>query len=323
MAGPGGLSIPTKEDILAAAERIGPYANRTPVMTSRALDSMTGCRLFFKCENLQRVGAFKFRGACNAVFSLSEADAVKGVATHSSGNHAAALSLAASLRGITAHVVMPSNSPRVKVAAVEGYGGRITFCEPTLAARETTLAKVVAETEAHVVHPYDDVRVIAGQATACKELVEEVPELDIVIAPVGGGGLLSGTLLSAKYWSPKTKVYGVEPAGADDAFRSLQAGKLIPQTDPRTIADGLRTSLSPRTFKIISENAAGIVTVDEDSIREAVRLFFSRMKLVVEPSGAVPLGALLGKKLDVAGKRVGIIISGGNVEPSVLSGILG
>ncbi len=317
------LSIPSKEDILAAAERIRPHANRTPVMTSRQLDSLVGCQLFFKCENLQRVGAFKFRGACNAVLSLSDAEASKGVATHSSGNHAAALSLAARLRGIVAHVVMPSNSPKIKVAAVEGYGGRITFCEPTLEARETTLAKVVAETGAHVVHPYDDPRVIAGQATACKELVEEVPGLDVIIAPVGGGGLLSGTLLSAKNWSPSTKVYGAEPAGADDAFRSFEAGRRIPQTNPRTIADGLRTSLSPRTFKIISENAEGIVIVGEDSIREAVRLFFSRMKLVVEPSGAVPLGALLEKKLDVAGKRVGMIISGGNVEPSVLSEILG
>jgi threonine dehydratase len=317
------LSEPSKQDILAAVERIRLHANRTPVMTSRTLDDMAGCNLFFKCENLQRVGAFKFRGACNAVFSLSEAEAIKGVATHSSGNHAAALSLAASLRGIAAYVVMPSNSPKVKVAAVEGYGGKITVCEPTLAARESTLAKVVTETGAHVVHPYDDVRVIAGQATACKELVEEVPGLDVIVAPVGGGGLLSGTLLSAEHWSPGTKVYGAEPAGADDAFRSFEAGRLIPQTNPLTIADGLRTSLSPRTFKIIHENAAGIVTAREDAIEEAVRLFFSRMKLVVEPSGGVPLGALLEKKLDVAGKRVGIIISGGNVEPSVLSGILG
>jgi threonine dehydratase len=314
-----GTNAPSKGGILAAADRIRPYANRTPVMTSRTLDEMLGAKIYFKCENLQRVGAFKFRGACNAVFSLSDDDARKGVATHSSGNHAAALALAARLRGIRAHVVMPSNSPKVKVDAVRGYGAEITFCVPTLEARESTLAQVVQATGAHVVHPYDDVRVIAGQATAAMELLEEDPGLDVLIAPVGGGGLLSGTSLSAKFFSSGTSVFGAEPSGADDAFRSFEARKLIIQTDPRTIADGLRTSLSPRTFKIILENVAGIATVGDEKIVEAMKYHFERMKIVVEPSGSVPLGALLEGKLDVAGKRVGVIISGGNVEPKLFS----
>ena len=318
-----GTDAPTKEDILGAVERIKPYANRTPVMTSRTLDERLGAKVFFKCENLQRVGAFKFRGACNAVFSLSDADARKGVATHSSGNHAAALALAARLRGIRAHVVMPSNSPKVKVDAVKGYGAEITFCVPTLEARETTLAQVVAATGCHVVHPYDDVRVIAGQATAAKELLEDVPGIEILISPVGGGGLLSGTSLSAKHFSHGARVFGAEPSGADDAFRSFEAGKLIGQTDPRTIADGLRTSLSPRTFKIIRENVEGITTVSEERIVDAMRYHFERMKMVVEPSGAVPLGALLGGRLDISGKRVGVIVSGGNVEPAALARAIG
>ncbi|MFH0816886.1 MAG: pyridoxal-phosphate dependent enzyme [Methanobacteriota archaeon] len=315
----GETGAPTKDDIIRSAERIAAFANRTPVMTSRTLDERLGAEVFFKCENFQRVGAFKFRGACNAVFSLSEDEARKGVATHSSGNHAAALALAARLRGINAHVAMPSNSSKVKVDAVKDYGAKITFCVPTLEARESTLAEVVARTGAHVVHPYDDVRIIAGQATAAKELLEDVQDLDILIAPVGGGGLLSGTALSAKHWSTGTRVFGAEPAGADDAFRSFEAGKLIRQTDPRTIADGLRTSLSPRTFKIIRENVAGIATVGEGKIIEAMRYHSERMKIVVEPSGAVPLGALLEGKLDVAGKRVGVIISGGNVESKFFS----
>jgi threonine dehydratase len=316
------LAAPSIQDILEAENRIASHINRTPVMKSRGLNEHLGCEVFFKCENLQRVGAFKFRGACNAVFSLSDSEASKGVATHSSGNHAQALSLAAKLRGVDAHVVMPKNSPKVKVAAVRKYGGQITFCEPTLAAREEALKMVVARTGATFIHPYDDVRVISGQATACKELAEEVEGLDIIIAPVGGGGLLSGTLLSATLWAAQANVYGAEPSGADDAFRSLQAGKLIHQTNPQTLADGLRTSLSPRTFKIIRENAAGVVTTSEDGIAEGVRVFFKVMKLVVEPSGAVPLAALLERKLDVGGKRVGVIISGGNIEPSVMRDLL-
>ena len=305
---------PTLADVRRAAERIRPYAHRTPVLTCSSLDAMTGARLFFKCENFQKVGAFKFRGACNAVFSLSEEEARRGVATHSSGNHAAALSLAARLRGIPAHVVMPSTSRAIKQAAVAGYGGRIVLCEPTLASREATLEKVVAETGATVVHPYNDPRVIAGQGTAALELLEDVGDLDVVMAPVGGGGLLSGTAITVTAISPATRVVAAEPAGADDAARSMREGRIVPSVNPQTIADGLLTSLGTLTFAIIREQVDQIVTVSEAAIVTAMRHVWERMKVIIEPSSAVPLGALLQGAFEASGLRVGIILSGGNVD---------
>jgi threonine dehydratase len=309
---------PALADVRAAAERIRPYAHRTPVLTCASLDAMVGCRLFFKCENFQKVGAFKFRGACNAVFSLSEEEARRGVATHSSGNHAAALSLAARVRGIPAHVVMPSTSRAIKQAAVAGYGGQIVLCEPTLASREATLEKVVAETGAMVVHPYNDARVIAGQGTAALELLEDVRDLDVVMAPVGGGGLLSGTAITVAALSPATRVVAAEPAGADDAARSLREGRIVPSVNPQTIADGLLTSLGTLTFAIIRERVERIVTVSEGAIVSAMRHIWERMKVIIEPSSAVPLGALLEGTFEAAGLRVGIILSGGNVDLGLL-----
>lgn len=305
---------PTHADVLEAAARIRPFAHRTPVLTCATLDRLTGAQLFFKCENLQKVGAFKFRGACNAVMSLPTEAAAAGVATHSSGNHAAALALAARLRGLAAHIVMPDNAPRVKREAVAGYGGLIRLCAPTLAAREAALAQVVSETGAIVVHPYNDPRVIAGQGTAALELLAEVPALDTLVAPVGGGGLLSGTALAAEGAAPDARIIGAEPAGADDACRSLREGRIVPSVDPRTMADGLLTSLGELTFAVIRRRVGRIVTVSEPGIAAAMRLIWERMKLVVEPSSAVALAALLEGDVDVAGRRVGIILSGGNVE---------
>lgn len=306
--------LPTISDIRQAAERITPYCHRTPVLTCRAMNDISGAELFFKCENFQKVGAFKFRGACNAVFSLSREDAEKGVATHSSGNHAAALALAARLRGISAFVVMPENSPEIKKIAVAGYGANITFCQPTLADREATLARVVEATGATVIHPYNDYCVIAGQATAALELCEEVSDLDIVIAPVGGGGLISGTALAVAAIAPRTAVIAAEPAQADDAYRSMQTGTIQPSLNPQTIADGLRTSLGDKTFPIIRQHVTEIMTVSEAMIVQAMRLMWERMKIIVEPSSAVPLGALLSQPSKISGKRIGVIISGGNVD---------
>jgi len=308
------MTPPDLADIREAVARIAPHAHRTPVLTSRTLDGRFGASLFFKCENLQRVGAFKFRGAANAVFSLSDAEAARGVATHSSGNHAQALALAARLRGISAHIVMPENSPAVKVEAVRGYGGHVVFCEATQAAREEALAAVVADTGACFVHPYDDPRVVAGQATCALELLEQAGPLDAILVPIGGGGLASGTLLACGFTSPATTVYAVEPKGADDAFRSVRDGRIHPSTDPRTIADGLRTSLGELTFPIVKALVREIVTVEEESIVAAMRLVWERMKLVVEPSAAVPLAALLEGKVPVTDRRVGIVLSGGNVD---------
>jgi threonine dehydratase len=308
------IKIPDYTDIEKAHARISPLIHRTPVLTSKSINQITGSNIFFKCENLQKVGAFKFRGACNAVFSLFEEEAAKGVATHSSGNHAAALALAARMRGIPAYIVMPRTAPEIKKKAVAGYGGIITFCEPTLQARETTLAKVSAETGATEVHPYDNFFVIAGQGTAAKELIEDAGEFDLVMAPVGGGGLLSGTSLSVKKLNPDCKVIAAEPIGADDACRSFHAGVIYPSENPKTIADGLLTSLSQRTFTIIRKNVDDIVTVSEEKIVEAMRLIWERMKIIIEPSSAVPLAAILEGKVDVAGKKVGIILSGGNLD---------
>ncbi|MEE9149873.1 MAG: pyridoxal-phosphate dependent enzyme [Candidatus Tectomicrobia bacterium] len=308
------MSPPTFEDIRHAAERIKPHAHRTPVLTCASLDGMVKAQLFFKCENFQKIGAFKFRGACNAAFSLSESEARQGLATHSSGNHGAAVALAAHLRGIKAHIVMPHNSSEVKRAAVAGYGGTIVWCEPTQEARESTLAKVVAETGAVFIHPYNDARVIAGQGTAALELSEDVPALDVVLAPVGGGGLMSGTALSMAALSPSTRLIAAEPAGADDAYRSLQVGSIQPSITPQTIADGLRTSLGALTFAIIQRHVEQIITVSEEAIVRAMHLVWERMKIVIEPSAAVPVAAVLEKRLDVSGKRVGLILSGGNVD---------
>ena len=305
---------PTLTDIRQAAERIRPYTHRTPVLTCASLDERVGAQVFMKCENLQKVGAFKFRGACNAVFSLTDEEAARGVATHSSGNHAQALALAARLRGIPAYIVMPENAPAVKKAAVAGYGGQITFCEQTLQSRESTLAQVVDETGAMVIHPYNNFHVIAGQGTAALELLEEIPDLDVVIAPVGGGGLLSGTSIAAKGVSPDIRVIAAEPEMADDAYRSLQAGHIIPSENPQTIADGLLTSLCDLTFSIIQSNVEQIVTVSEKAILESMKFIWERAKIVIEPSAAVPVGLLWERKIALSGLRVGVILSGGNVD---------
>ncbi|NOX38818.1 MAG: pyridoxal-phosphate dependent enzyme [Calditrichaeota bacterium] len=308
------MQVPDWEDIRQAAKRIAPFVKRTPVFTSETLNRLTGAHLFFKCENFQKVGAFKFRGACNAVFSLNDSEARKGVCTHSSGNHAAALSLAARLRGIPAYVVMPENSPRVKVDAVQHYGGQITFCAPTLTAREQTLQKIQQQTGAVFIHPYNNFLVVAGQGTVALEFLEAIPDLDILLAPVGGGGLMSGTCLAASVLRPDIQLIGAEPAAADDACRSLQTGKIIPPENPRTIADGLRTSLCPLTFQVLQQHLDSILTVSEEGIVQAMRLIWERMKIVVEPSAAVPFAAVLEHKNRFRNRRVGIILSGGNVD---------
>ena len=305
--------IPTIEEIRNAALRINPYIHHTPILTCNGINNLTGGEIFFKCENFQKVGAFKARGATNAVFSLTENEVSRGVATHSSGNHAAALAYAARLRGISAYIVMPRSAPKVKQEAVAGYGAQISFCEPTLQAREENLAKVVEKTGAVFIHPYNNYRIIAGQATASLELLEEINGLDVVLTPVGGGGLTSGTALTVKYLSPKTKMIATEPEQADDACRSFHAGKIIPSVHPNTIADGLLTSLGDKTFGIIQNFVDDIVTVSEDGIIQAMRLIWERMKIIVEPSAAVPLGAILTHRIDITGKQVGIILSGGNV----------
>jgi threonine dehydratase len=312
------MNLPSLDDVRAAAARIRPYANRTPVLTCASLDDRVGCRVFMKCENMQKVGAFKFRGACNAVFSLSEDEARRGVVCHSSGNHAQALALAARLRGIDAHIVMPDNAPAVKKAAVAGYGGRITYCKPTLEAREETQRAIIARTGATEIHPFNNPRIIAGQGTATLELIEDLPDLDAVIAPVGGGGLLSGTATAAKGLRPSIRVLGAEPAAADDAARSIAAGHIIPSHDPRTIADGLLTSLGEITFAVIRERVERIVTVHEETIVEAMRFVWERAKIVIEPSAAVGFAVLFEAAAkgdhDLRGKRVGIIVCGGNVD---------
>jgi threonine dehydratase len=275
---------------------------------------MTGAELFFKCENFQKVGAFKARGATNAVFSLEEFQTGQGVATHSSGNHAQALSWAASLRNLPAYIVMPENSSPVKINAVKDYGGIITFCKPTLAAREETLEEVIATTGSIEIHPYNNLRIIAGQATAAAELFEDIQDLDILLAPVGGGGLLSGTALSAYYFSPKTKVIAAEPEQANDAWLSFTQKKFVPSLHSNTIADGLRTSLGSLTFPIILEHVEDIVTVSEEAIIRTMRLVWERMKILIETSSAVAVAALMDGKMDVKGKKVGVILSGGNVD---------
>lgn len=300
--------------IRQAAQRISPYAHRTPVLTSRFLDDHSGGSIYFKCENLQKVGAFKFRGACNAVFSLSEAEAQRGVTTHSSGNHGQAVALAAKLRGVDATVVMPRTASSIKRKAVEGYGATIIDCDPTQESRESTAAAVIDQTGAVLIHPFDDDRVIAGQGTAALELIEDAGPLDMVMAPVGGGGLLGGTATTTSALCPNARVIGTEPEGADDAYRSLQAGKMIPSVNPVTLADGLLTSLGDRTFPIIQRYVSAIVTVGEVAIVEAMRTVWQRMKIIIEPSAAVPVAALLEGKVNASGQRVGVVLSGGNVD---------
>ncbi|MFZ4463157.1 MAG: pyridoxal-phosphate dependent enzyme [Bacteroidales bacterium] len=306
--------MPSRESILSAADRIKPYIHRTPVFESAFFNDTAGAQLFFKCENFQKAGAFKSRGAVNAVFSLSKDDLEKGVSTHSSGNHAQALARAANIAGTKAYIVMPQNAPEVKVAAVKQYGGEVIFCEPTLQSRETTLQSVIERTGSVMVHPYNDMQVITGQATACMELLEQVPGLDLVFCPVGGGGLLSGTASSIHYFSPKTRLIACEPAGADDAMRSFKAGHIVPSVQPKTIADGLLTSLGSLTFPIISHFVEDILTVEDQDIIHAMKLVWERMKIVIEPSSAVPVAVALTNSALIKGLRVGIIISGGNVD---------
>ena len=307
-------SGPDLATIRAAHERIAPQIHRTLVLTSSALNELTGARLYFKCENFQKTGSFKIRGATNAVISLSEEEAKRGVVTHSSGNHAAALARAAGKRGIPAWIVMPSNAPETKKAAVRSYGGQITECEPTLAAREATAKAILEKTGANLVHPYDNLRVIAGQGTVALEILEQTPDLDFLLAPVSGGGLLSGSAIAAKELRPKIRVIGCEPKNADDACRSMESGKLEPAAKSETIADGLRATLCPLTFSILRERVDEIVPVSEAEIVEAMRMIWERMKIVIEPSAAVAAAPALLKKIDARGKRVGIILSGGNLD---------
>ncbi|HET9802253.1 MAG TPA: pyridoxal-phosphate dependent enzyme [Candidatus Acidoferrum sp.] len=319
---------PTWADICAAHERIAPRIHRTPVLTSSTFDRLTGARLYFKCENLQKTGSFKIRGAANTILSLSDEDARRGIVTQSSGNHAAAVACAAGWRGTKAWIVMPKNAPKVKCDAVEGYGGKIAFCEPTVSARKAMCAKVESETGAVLVHPYDDDRVITGAATAAKELLEEVPDLDAVLTPVSGGGLLSGTSLSARHMRPEIRIFGCEPAAANDAYLSLKSGELQTIDTSDTIADGLRASLAPRTFAILRRELAGVLLVSETNIIGAMRMLWERMKIVVEPSSSIVLAPLLQEgglaglglpvRADSLPPKVGLILSGGNVDLSAL-----
>ncbi|VAW26476.1 Serine racemase @ L-serine dehydratase, (PLP)-dependent @ D-serine ammonia-lyase [hydrothermal vent metagenome] len=304
----------SKLDISNAQLRIKPFIHRTPILTASYFNGLLEAELFFKCENFQKAGAFKYRGATNAVLQLTEAQKTKGIIAHSSGNHAQALALAAKIQGIKAHIVMPSNAPKVKSEAVAGYGAKITFCEPTLEAREKTVKTLIEQFNYTEIHPFDNDHIIAGQATAAMELMEDAPNLDAIIAPIGGGGLLSGTALAAHYFGKNIAVYGGEPQGANDAKQSLDAGSLIPMVSPSTIADGLLTSLSPRTFAIIQVCVTDIITVSEKEILSAMKLVWERMKIIIEPSSSVSVAAVLKNKSLFKNKRVGIIISGGNVD---------
>ena len=308
------MSEPTLQDIRVAADRIKPYVHRTPVLTSASINEIAGAEIYFKCENFQKIGAFKMRGAANAIFSLNEDDRKQGVATHSSGNHAQAVALAAKSANVPAYIVMPNNAPKVKKMAVAGYGARIIECEPTLEARETILESVVQETGASFIHPYDNWQVITGQATAALELIEDTEPLDLIIAPVGGGGLMGGTCLSSHHLSPDTTLIAGEPKGADDAYRSFKAGYVIPSINPNTIADGLLTSVGERNFSILQKHLSDIWTVSDEEIVSAMRLIWERMKIIIEPSCAVPLAAFLSHGASFHGKKVGMILTGGNVD---------
>ena len=309
-----GLIVPTFDDVLAAHERVKPHIHRTPVLTSSYLDDLTGAKLFFKCENFQKAGAFKVRGACNAVFGLSDELAAKGVATHSSGNHALSLSYAAGRRGIPCHVVMPRTAPQAKKDAVRGYGGVITECEPSTSSREAVFAEVEARTGAEFVHPYNDPRVIAGQGTCSRELMEQVPGLDAVVAPIGGGGMISGTCLTLSNIAPGVEVYAAEPLNADDAARSFRAGHIIADDAPETVADGLKVPLKDLTWHFVSGHVKDVLTATEDQIVDAMKLIWKRMKIVMEPSSAVPLACILANRDRFRGRRIGVIVTGGNVD---------
>lgn len=307
-------NTPTFQDIQKIHEAIKPYINHTPVMSSSAINALSGAEIHFKCENFQKVGAFKMRGGASALLSLTAEEKAKGVATHSSGNHAQAVALSAKNYGIKAYIVMPENAPKIKMAATAGYGAKIIPCAPTLEARESTLDKVVAETGATFIHPYNNYNVIAGQGTCAKELIEEVGHLDVVMAPIGGGGLMSGTAISTKALLPDAQIIGAEPKWADDAYRSFKSGKMQYNTRVDTIADGLRTNLGAYTFKIVTDLVDDIITVSEEEIVAAMRIIWERMKIVIEPSCAVPFAAVLQQKERFKGKKIGIIITGGNVD---------
>lgn len=309
-----GLALPDLAAIRLARERIAPYVHVTPVFTSNSLDEVVGARLFLKCESFQKVGAFKARGACNAVLSLSEDAARHGVVTHSSGNHGAAIAYAARCRGVDAHVVMPDNAAKIKIANVEGFGAKVHFCAPNVPAREKMCSEVERSTRATLVHPYDNRAVIAGQGTAALELLEAYPDLEAMVTPVGGGGLLSGTAIATHGIDPAIEVYGAEPAGADDAARSFASGRVEPMPNPQTIADGLRSTVSARTLLAMRTHVSAIGTCSEGAIVAAMRLVWERAKILIEPSSAVPIAAMLEGTLPLRGKRVGVIVSGGNVD---------
>ena len=308
------MHIPTFDDMVQARARIAPHVHRTPVLTSRMLNEATGAELFFKCENFQKAGAFKARGASNAVFGLTDAQAARGVATHSSGNHGTCLSYAAGRRGIPCTVVMPRTAPQAKKDAVRGYGGRVVECEPSTSSREAVFAEVLAETGAEFVHPYNDPRVIAGQATCSAELIEQVEGLDAVVAPIGGGGMISGTCLTLSALAPGIRIYAAEPEQADDAARSFRAGHIIADDAPDTVADGLKVPLKDLTWHFVKNHVSDVLTASETEIVEAMKLIWKRMKIVMEPSSAVPLATILKHPKTFAGKRVGVIVTGGNVD---------
>ncbi|MDK4743579.1 pyridoxal-phosphate dependent enzyme [Rhizobium sp. CNPSo 3464] len=312
------MYIPTLADMVAAHTRIKPYIHRTPVLTSSFINSLVGAELFFKCENFQKAGAFKARGASNAVFGLSDEQAARGVATHSSGNHGTCLSYAAGRRGIPCTVVMPRTAPQAKKDAVRGYGGRVVECEPSTSSREAVFADVVAETGAEFVHPYNDPRVIAGQATCSRELIEQVDGLDAVVAPIGGGGMVSGTCLTLSNLAPKIRIYAAEPEQADDACRSFKAGYIIADDAPNTVADGLKVPLKDLTWHFVRNHVTDIQTASEEEIVDAMKLIWKRMKIVMEPSSAVPLATIIKNREVFAGQRIGVIITGGNVDLDTL-----
>tara|TARA_B100000424_G_scaffold214714_1_gene172515 strand:- start:53 stop:1009 length:957 start_codon:yes stop_codon:yes gene_type:complete len=308
------------DDVIAASKRIEGHGHRTPILTNKTIDELTGKKIFFKCENFQKIGAFKFRGGWNTISSLSEEEASKGVCTHSSGNHAQAVAYAAMKRNIPAHIVMPRNAPKVKIQAVEGYRANITLCEPTLKARRETLEKIAEKTGAYVVHPFNEPKVIAGQGTCAMEMIEDIGDLDAICAPVGGGGLMSGTCIAARSMLPNVRLFGAEPKGADDAYQSLKKGKLIPQNNPKTICDGLLTSMGENTWNILKDHLEDIITVSDEEVVTAMKLIWERMKIIIEPSCATPLAAVLTpefRELENI-ETIGIILTGGNVDLSKL-----
>ena len=308
------------DDVIAASKRIEGHGHRTPILTNKTIDELTGKKIFFKCENFQKIGAFKFRGGWNTISSLSEEEASKGVCTHSSGNHAQAVAYAAMKRNIPAHIVMPRNAPKVKIQAVEGYRANITLCEPTLKARRETLEKIAKKTGAYIVHPFNEPKVIAGQGTCAMEMIEDIGDLDAICAPIGGGGLMSGTCIAARSMLPNVRLFGAEPKGADDAYQSLKKGKLIPQNNPKTICDGLLTSMGENTWNILKDHLEDIITVSDEEVVTAMKLIWERMKIIIEPSCATPLAAVLTpefRELENI-ETIGIILTGGNVDLSKL-----